>query len=102
MFTNQQMQVQIMWQHVLVVLQNVLNRTQDFIMQHNSSLELHKQMIVLNDLFTEARELRSKLVDKAIIEGDLQTMLFEVSNAECELKRIVTLSICMRSFVYVT
>lgn len=101
MLTNQQMQVQIMWQRILVVLQNILNSTQDFIMENNDSLELHKQMIMLNNLFSEAREMRTELVDEAISEGNVQRMLLAVSNAENELKRIVTLSISMQSCVYV-
>lgn len=95
------MQVQIMWQHVLVTLQNILNCTQDVIMQNNRNLRLHKQMILLNNLFSEAREIRSKLVEEAIGEGNVQEMLSVVSNAENELKKIVALSVCMQNFVYV-
>lgn len=96
------MQVHIIWQHVLVVLQNILTRTQDFIMENNSNLELHKQMIMLNDLYTESRDMRSEIVDKAIDEGNLDKMLSEVSKAEDELKKIVALSISMQSYVYVS
>lgn len=96
------MQVHIMWQHVLVVLQNILNRTQDFIMQNNKNIQLHKQLIMLNDLYGEAREMRSKMVDKAIDEGDIEEMLSEVTKAGNELKKIVSLSISMQSYVYVS
>lgn len=102
MLTNEQMQVHIMWQHVLVVLQNILNRTQDFIMQNNKNIQLHKQLIMLNDLYGEAREMRSKMVDKAIDEGDIEEMLSEVTKAGNELKKIVSLSISMQSYVYVS
>lgn len=101
MLTNEQMQVQIMWQHVLVVLQNTLNRTQDFIMQNNKNIKLHKQLIMLNDLYCEVREMRSKMVDKAIDNGDIQEMLSEVSRAGNELNKIAALSISMQSYVYV-
>lgn len=99
MLANQQMQVKIVWQHILVVLQNILKRTQDFIMQNNSNVQLHKQMIMLNDLYAEARDMRSKLIDKAIDEGNVEEIFSEVTNAEKELKKIVTLSICMQSYV---
>lgn len=102
MLTNEQMQVHIMWQHVLVVLQTILNRTQDFIMQNNDNIQLHKQLIMLNDLYGEARDMRSKMIDKAIDEGDIEEMLSEVSKAENELKKIVSLSISMQSYVYVS
>lgn len=101
MVTNQQMQLRIIWQHVLVDLQNVLNRTQDFIMENNNSLKLHKQMVMLNSLYAEAREIRSEIVEKAIDKGNLRNMLLEVSKAENELRKIVTLSICMQSSVCV-
>lgn len=101
MLTNQQMQVTIIWQHVLVVLQNILNRTQDFIMQNSKNLQLHKQMITLNDLYNKVREMISKTVDAAISEGNLEKMLSVVSKAEEELKNVIALSIRMESYVYV-
>lgn len=57
-------------------------------------------MTMLNDLYTKAREMRSKIVDKTIDEGNVDEMLSEVSKAEDELKKIVALSIRMKSFVY--
>lgn len=99
MLTNQQMQMQIIWQHVLVTLQSILNRTQDIIIQNNNNLQLHKQMMILNDLYIEARETKSKIVDAAIDEGNVDRMLLEVFKAEKELKKIVRLSIKMQSYV---
>lgn len=100
MVTNQQMQMEIIWQHILIDLQNILNRTQDFIMENNNNLHLHKQMVMLNNLFTEARATRSKIVEKAIVKGNLRKMLLEVSKAENELRKIAILSIRMQSCVY--
>ncbi|KAG4066361.1 hypothetical protein HA402_000585 [Bradysia odoriphaga] len=69
--------MRIIWENVLVDLQNILNRTQDFIMENNNNLKLHKQMLMLNNLYTEARESRSKMVEKAIDKGNLRKMLLE-------------------------
>lgn len=46
--------------------------------------------------------MRSKMVDKAIDEGDIEEMLSEVTKAGNELKKIVSLSISMQSYVYVS
>lgn len=101
MTTHQQIQIRMVWQNVLVDLQNILNRSQDFIMENNKDLQLHKQMVMLNNLFTEAREMRSKTVGAAIDKGDLRQMLLEVFRAENELRKIVMLAIGMQSSVYV-
>lgn len=101
MFGNHQIQMQIIWQDFLIVLQNIFINTQDFIIENNNNLELHKQMMILNDWYIEAREMRSTIVDKAIDEGDIDKMFSEVVKAERELKKFVSLSISMQAYVYV-
>lgn len=99
MIANHQMQVQIIWQHVLFILQKILYDTQDYIIENNKNLELHNQMMVLFDLYSEARERLSNLVDEAINLGDIDRMLSEVSKAEKELKKFIALAISMQTHV---
>lgn len=93
--------MQIIWQDFLAVLQNIFISTQDYIIENNKNLELHNQMMILNDLYVEAREMRSNIVAKAIDKGNIDKMFSEVLKAEKELKKIVAFSITMQTYVYV-
>lgn len=74
-------QVQIIWQHFLFVLQTIFHDTQDNIIENNENLDLHNQMLMLNDLYIEARDRRSNSIDKAIDEENVDKILLEISKA---------------------